>query len=282
FKGALTADVWIANDGGHLVAARIAGKDVEDGFLLAFEVTHANDPTNVVTLPATPVPDPPRPTHSPVDLLLTYEIAPKDGRTPTSEELSALGVALRTRLDISTRPVKVDVVGVNQVIVTVCDTTTPDADRHLITSAGALTVVPLPRERYGTRTAPGPEPLPAPGTAIDPALTPVAPPGRAGLTTVHVDPTTGQRGLAFRLGNEASEAFMTYAATHPNEFVAIVLDGVVQATLPIDARTAKGNFVFVGDFTEAESSLLARSLYNEPIPFELVPIEDVELPASSR
>lgn len=75
---------------------------------------------------------------------------------------------------------------------------------------------------------------------------------------------------------------MTYAATHPNEFVAIVLDGVVQATLPIDARTAKGNFVFVGDFTEAESSLLARSLYNEPIPFELVPIEDVELPASSR
>ena len=75
---------------------------------------------------------------------------------------------------------------------------------------------------------------------------------------------------------------MTYAAKHPDEFVAIVLDGIVQATVPIDARTAKGNFVFVGDFTEAESRNLASSLYNEPIPFELSPVEDVELPAGAR
>jgi hypothetical protein len=292
FKGPLTADLWIASDDAYLVAAKVTGQDshvdsrtnneVDDGFLLDFEVTRANDPANVVTLPATPRPDPPRPAEPPVDLLLTYEIVPKDGREPTAEELSALGVTLRVRLDVYDRPIKVDVIGSAQVIVTVCDTTTSDTDRRLITSAGALSVVPLPKDIYGTVTTPGPTPLPPAGSPIDPALTPIAPAGRAGITTAHVDPKTGERGLAFRLGNTESEVFTGYAAEHPNEFVAIVLDGIVQAVIPIDARTAKGNFVFTGDYTEAESRNLASSLYNDPIPFELAPVEDVELPAGAH
>jgi preprotein translocase subunit SecD len=290
FKNDLTADVWIATGGDYLAGARVSGKashadsstglEVDDGFLLAIDVSHVNDPGNVVTLPATPIPDPNRPTEPPVDLLLTYRILPKSGREPTSAELDAIGVALRTRLDVSARPVKVDIRGLNQVIVTVCGTTNPDADRRLITSGGAMTVVPLPGDRYGTTTDPGPEPLPAVGSPLDPALEPIAPPSGLSLTTPHVDPTTGQRGLAVRLSNQATEAFVAYAAKHPDEFVAIVLDGTVLATIPIDARTAKGHFVFTGDYTEAESRLLASYLYRDPIPFELQPIEDVQLPAS--
>ena len=289
FKHDLTADLWIAADGDYLVGARVAGKgshvdaatgrEIDDGFVLEFEVTHANDPANVVTLPATPIPDPVRPTQAPVDLQLTYRILPKDGREPSSEELNAIGVALRTRLDISARPVKVDIVGLNQAIVTVCGTTHPEADRRLIMSSGALTVVPFPKDLYGTATDPGPTALPSVGSPIDPALTPIAPPSGLGLTTAHVDPTTGRRGLAFRLGNKASETFTAYAAKHPDEFVAVVLDGMVLATIPIDARTAKGRFVFTGDYTEAESRLLASYLYRDPILFELQPIEDVEIPA---
>jgi hypothetical protein len=64
-----------------------------------------------------------------------------------------------------------------------------------------------------------------------------------------------------------------------DEFVAVVLDGTVLATIPIDARTARGHFVFTGDFTESESRLLASYLYRDPIPFELRPIEDVQIPA---
>jgi SecD-like export protein len=288
FDGPLTADVWIAADGGHLVGARVTGHtshvdpttniEVDDGFILAFEISRANDPANAVTLPATPLPDPTRPVHAPVDLLLTYDIAPADGRMPTAQDLDDIGVALRTRLNVYERPIKVDFVGLTQVVVTVCATTTPDADRRLISSAGALTVVPLPRERYGTSTHRGPTPLPAVGSEIDPALKPIAPAGGLGLTTAHVDPATGRRGLAFRLGNKASDAFMAYATTHRGEMVAVVLDGVVLATLPIDARTARGNFVFTGDYTEAESHNLASYLYRDPIPFELRPIEDVELP----
>jgi hypothetical protein len=290
FKDDLTADLWIATDGDYLVGARVAGKgshvdastgnEVDHGFLLAFEVTHVNDPANVVTLPATPVPDPIRPTEPPVDLLLTYRILPKDGREPTSDELNAIGVALRTRLDVSARPVKVDIVGVNQAIVTVCGTTNPDADRRLIEGSGALTVVPLPKDQYGTATDSGPVALPAVGSLIDPALPPIAPASGLSLTTAHVDPKTGERGLAFRLNNPATETFMAFAAKHLDEFVAVVMDGTVLATMPIDARTARGHFVFTGDYTEAESRLLASYLYRDPIMFDLRPIEDVQIPAS--
>ena len=291
FDGPLTADVWIADDGGHLVAARVSGKatrvdptskrTVDDGFSLAFEVSHANDAGNAVSLPVQPVPDPPRPRHAPVDLLLTYEIAP-GGRVPTAAELDQVGVTLRTRLGVSVRPIKVDFVGLTQVVVTICGTTTPDADRRLASSRGALTVVPLPRDRYGVSTAPGPTPLPPPGSELDPALAPVAPPSRLGLTTAYVDPATGKRGLAFYLGNKAADAFRVYAADHRDEFVAVALDGIVMATMPIDARTAKGSFVFTGDYTEAESRTLASSLYTDPIPFELQLVEDVEVPASGQ
>jgi hypothetical protein len=289
FKGKLTADLWIAKDAGYLAAAHVAGtgtrvnpstgETFEDAFTFAFEISHPDDPVNVVTLPATPAPDPVRPTQPPVDLMLTYRILPTNGREPTTDELNAIGVALRTRLDVSARPIKVDVIGVNKLVVTVCSTTTPGADRRLITSAGALTVVPLPKDRYGTAIAPGPTALPAVGSPIDPALTPIAPPKGLGLTRAHVDPTTGQRGLALRLDNKASDAFAAYAANHRGEFVAVVLDGAVLATLPIDDRVTRGHFVFTGDYTEAESRLLASWLYRDPILFVLRPIEDVELPA---
>ena len=290
FKGPITADVWIAREGGYLVASRLSGKashidpylnhTVDDSFVLQFELSHVNDAANVVTLPASPVPDPVRPTVPPVDLQLTYRVQPKDGKQPTSAEMDQIGVSLRQRLDISSRPIKVDTVGVDQVIVTICGTTRPDADRQMIDSSGALTIVALPKDRFGTASAPGPEPLPEIGTKIDPALTVVTPSGRAGLTRAHVDPVTGQRGLAIALSNPATDAFLPYAAAHHGEFVAVVLDDTVLATLPIDERTAKGHFVFTGDYTEAESRLLAQSLYAEPIPYELRPIEDVEIPAA--
>ena len=225
------------------------------------------------------MPDPVRPTGAPVDLMLTYRVLPKAGVEPAAADLDAIGVALRTRLDISARPIRVDTVGIDKVVVKVCGTTTPDADRRLITSGGALTAVPLPKDRFGTTAQPGPTALPAVGSQIDPTLQPIAPASGLGLTTAHVDPETGRRGLALHLSNQATDAMSAYAATHRNEFIAVVLDGTVLATMPIDDRVAKGNFVFTGDYTEAETRLMASYLYRDPILFQLQPIEDVELPA---
>jgi preprotein translocase subunit SecD len=142
---------------------------------------------------------------------------------------------------------------------------------------GALNVVPLPADEYGSVAAPGRTALPAVGDPIDPALPPVARAGGAGLTTAHVDPTTGRRGLAFRLGNKQTDAFLAHATAHPREYVAVVLDGIVLATLSIEGETAKGNFVFTGDYTEAESRLLARYLYRSPIPFPLRLTDEIEV-----
>jgi len=288
FKGAMTADVWIASAGGELVGARIAGtashkdpssgRTVDDSVLVAFEVTDPNAAGNVVKLPTLPVADPVRASGPPVDLKLRYRVVPTNGTSPTAADLDGIGVTLRYRLAVPTRPVKVDTVGQDTVDVVICGTTLPDFDRRLMTAPGALTVVPLPVADYGTATSPGGRPLPAVGGTIDPALTPVAPAAGLGLTRAHVDPTTGRRGLAFALGNKGSDLFRTFAAGHPGEFVAIVLDGIVLATLPIEGATANGDFVFTGDYTEAETRLLASWLYRDPLPFELRPVSDVEIP----
>ncbi len=289
FDGDVAADLWIAADGGYLTAARVSGKgshkdaatgaDIDDGFLIAFDITRPDDASNVVQLPVQPVPDPVRPSQPPADLRLEFQVLPSNGTGPTAADLDAIGVAIRTRLDISNRPVKVDVVAPDRLTVTICDTTDPDGDRRLIAAHGALNVIPLPPSTYGSVAKPGGTALPAVGSQIDPTLAPIAPAAGAGLTRSHVDPVTGRRGVAFHLGNPATDAFRAYAAAHPGEYVAVVLDGTVLATLPIEGQTAMGNFVFTGDYTEAETKLLASWLYGDPIAFELHPTGDVEVPS---
>ncbi len=61
--------------------------------------------------------------------------------------------------------------------------------------------------------------------------------------------------------------------------MALVLDGTVLATLPIDGQTRNGNFVFTGDYTEAETHLMASYLYQDPIRFDLQPTADIEVPS---
>ncbi len=289
FDGDVSADLWIAADGGYLAAARIAGQgkqrdassgvEYDDAFLLAFDVTKPNDPANVVQLPVPPVPDPVRPTHAPVDLRLEYQVLPANGAHPTPQDLDDIGVATRYRLDISRRPVKVDTLEPDRLGVTICGSTDPDADRRLIVAHGALTVVPLPPSTYGTAASPGGIALPAAGTQIDPSLQPIAPPSGAGLTTAHVDPVTGRRGLAIHLANPATDAFLAFAKDHPGEYAALVLDGTILSTFPIDAQTRNGNFVFTGDYTEAETHLMASYLYQDPIRFDLQQTADIELPS---
>ena len=289
FDGPMTADLWIASGGGELTAVRIAGtasrhdpstgKDIDTSVLVAFEVTDPNAPANVIELPVEPIADPVRPNGPPVDLKLEYQVMPANGTSPSAADLSDIAVSLRYRLDISNRPVKVDQVGTDRLVVTVCGTTRPEADRRLISSAGALTVVPLPATDYGTSTTPGARALPTEGDQIDPALRPIAPASGVGLSTAHVDPTTGRRGLALFPGNPTADAFRAYATTHPGEFVAVALDGIVLAVLPIEGTTATAHFVFTGDYTEAETHLLTSYLSRDPIAFQLRATRDVEVPS---
>jgi hypothetical protein len=280
FEGEISADVWIAREGGYLAAATIEGTtQPNDPIVIELAVTMPNDPRNVVEPPATPQPDPHRPTVAPVDLRLEYEVRPDGLRAPTPTEIDQVGVSIRRRLDVSARPVSVTTSG-SRITVIVCDTTRPEADRLLIEARGALIAVALPASDFGTATTPGPRPLPAAGTQVDPSLEPITAPSRAGLTTAHVDPVTGQRGIAFRLGNEASDAFRAYAEQHGGEFVAVVLDGVVLAAVTIDDRLSRGNFVFTGDYTEAESRNLASWLYSDPQPFPLELVDELEQPTT--
>jgi hypothetical protein len=290
FDGDIKADLWIASDGGHLAAATIegtggplnpnGGPGAHDGLLLAFEVTNADDPGNTVELPVAPVADPVRPSGPPVDLQLVYQVMPTNGASPTPTDLDEIGVTLRYRLDVSARPVRVNVEGTDRLVVTICNTTHPQDDRRLVLARGALTVVPLPASDYGSTTKAGSKALPAVGGSIDPGLVSLAPAAGVGLTTAHVDPTTGRRGLAFLPSNQAADTVRQYAAAHRGEYIAVVLDGVVLAVLPIDEHVVKAHFAFTGDYTEAESHQLAQTVYRDPLPFELRPIEEIEVPST--
>jgi hypothetical protein len=286
FPGKIDADMWLAADGGRLVGARIkgtasrvdpsSGANVEIPLLVSIEITDPDNPANVIARPVPPVPDPVRARGLPVDLQLGYRVLPTNGRVATAAEIDEMTVTLRVRLDVSSRRIKVDVAKPDKIIVTICHTISPDADRRLVQARGALTVVPLPAGEYGTTTRSGPRSLPAVGETIDQELAPIAPAARVGLSRSHVDPATGHRGLAFVLSNQASETFRTYAAAHPDEHVAIVMDGVALAVLAIDDNVSKGHFAFTGDYTEGEAKLLAGMLYRDPLPFDLEKTDDVE------
>jgi hypothetical protein len=292
YPGKITGDVWVASEGGHLVGARIegtasrvdpsTGADIEIPLIVGIEITDPDSAANVIKLPVSPVPDPVRRSGPPVDMQLKYRVLPAIGRVPRAAEIDDMTVTLRVRLNVSNRRIRVDVAEPDRIVVTICHTTNPDADRHLVEQRGALTVVPLPATEYGTTIRPGPRPLPTVGATIDQALEPVAPAARVGLSRTHVDPTNGRRGVTFAVGNDASTKVRTYAAGHRDEYIALVLDGVVLAVLPIDDNVAKGHFAFTGDYTEAEARLLAGMLYRDPLPFELEKTADVEVASSPR
>ena len=183
FAGKITADVWISSDNGYLAAAKITGKGshadpssgatIDDAFLVAVEITDPDAATNVVDLPRLPLPDPVRPSGPSVNLQLEYEVMPLDGAIPTAGNVNDIGVSMRVRLDVSYRPIKVDVVKPNRLVVTVCNTTRATTDRRILEANGALTVVPLPASEYGSTATVGVKALPSAGSSIDGALRPI-------------------------------------------------------------------------------------------------------------
>lgn len=285
FDGDLKADVWIAVAGGWLAGAEISGTKLGPGgrttdfVFVQVEVSHPDDPADVITLPALPVPEPVRATGDPVHLRLTYAVGlGPGGQVTTDAERSEMGVTMRVRLDVAQRQVTVDEQSGGRLIVTSCFTTEPDRDRALTSEVGALTVVPLPADRYGTDASPGRDPLPAAGDPIDPSLPPIAPADRVDAA-VHVDPTTGQRGVAFRLAYQASEVYRPWAKAHAGEWIAIVFDGKVLGVQAVRDRVADGMFAFTGDYTTAETERLRDLLQRPPLSSPLRIVEDVEIPA---
>ena len=199
---------------------------------------------------------------------------------PTPQDLDAIGVAIRVRLDISRRPVKVDTLEPDRVGVTICGSTDPDADRRLILAHGALTVVPLPPGTYGTAASPGGTALPAAGHPDRP----VAAADRAAVASGHHD---GPCGSAHRASWARDPPVQRGDRRVPG--VRLEPPGRVRRrssstgpswpTIPIDGRTRNGNFVFTGDYTEAETRLMASYLYQDPIRFDLQPTADIEVPS---
>lgn len=82
------------------------------------------------------------------------------------------------------------------------------------------------------------------------------------------DPTNNRWFIQFELNSEGSAAFGPYTASHINEPMAIVLDGVVLSAPTIQAELTTGG-VIEGGFTEEEAKTLALQLRSGALPIPL-------------
>ena len=140
--------------------------------------------------------------------------------------------------------------------------------------------MPLPADRYGTDGSSGSEALPAPGDSIDPALPPIAPADRVNAAA-HVDPTTGERGVAFMLGNQAGDVYPD-VGHDPCRRMGRDRPRWPSPRRPGPARhrVAEGRFAFTGDYTTVETERLRDFLQRPPMASPLRLVEDLEVPAS--
>ena len=201
-----------------------------------------------------------------------YQAITPDGSTPTKETMETVRTIVENRVNATgvAEPI-VQTVGTDRVVVDLPGATEQQEIRQLIGATGRLDFVPLPADVYGTGTAAGTKPVPGPGEAIDPTLTPlfggeqIDPSGVA----PGVDSTTGERVVQFKLRSEGAKLFGDYSSAHVGEFFAIVLDGKVVSAPVIRQAITDGSGQISGSFTTSEQQNLVTTLKYGALPLAL-------------
>ncbi|HEX8940272.1 MAG TPA: protein translocase subunit SecD [Candidatus Limnocylindrales bacterium] len=215
-------------------------------------------------------------------LRVEYQALPVQGpngtKNPGSADMSTIRTIIENRVNSTgvTEPV-VQTQGSDRVVVEVPGAANAQQIRDLVGQTGDLEFVPLPKDQYGTVSAPGSKSV-TQGAKLDPTLLPTALFNGAALDPSGVQPsydsTTGQRGVSFTLKGDAATKFAQYTTSHVNEFFAIVLDGVVQSAPYIKQPITDGKGVISGSFTTAQMNQLVTILRYGSLPF---PIHEVQV-----
>jgi preprotein translocase subunit SecD len=150
----------------------------------------------------------------------------------------------------------------------------PDGDMlaELAGRTGRIEVVPLPRERYGDQTDPGPrlavegKPLPTTESVLF---------SNEGFVTgsMTVD-DNGNPALGGTLTSAAAELFSRHTSAHVGEFFAVLLDGAVATAPSINSPITGPGFVIAGgqlsgDVLPQVAAIMASGPH--PIPLERLP-----------
>jgi protein-disulfide isomerase len=206
---------------------------------------------------------------------LLYVLSSGDGQPVAGASLDETASIMAARLDLLGVSGEVTKSPPDQIRVSIDGAVDLALVRAVLSRTGAFELVPLPAEDYGTSDAPGQKPVPAVGSQIDPSLPAIArgadmDPGAYAAT---LDPSLpGVWMVTFGLSPAKSDAFDAWTAQHVHEYLAIVIDGVVQNVPYIYEPLTGGKGQISGNFTEAEAKALSIVLRSGALP---VPVAEV-------
>ncbi len=213
---------------------------------------------------------------------VVYQLVTPAGVEPTAAELETTVQILTSRAN-STQATNVRVTAEppNRVSVTVSGTVDMSTLRSLLGQTGRLEIVLLPPDVYGTAVARGVKAVPATGDTIDPALP-------AQFTSADMDPD--QFGVApdpsapdrsvidFGFKPAVATEFADWTGQHVNDYIALVLDGVVQSVPYVFSRVDGGMGQISGNYTAADAETLVALLRYGALPF---PVQEVSIGTST-
>ena len=204
-------------------------------------------------------------------LQVEYQALPAGGRSPDAAAMATIRQIVENRVNAQgvAEPV-VLTQGTDRIVVELPGVDDPDQIRRLLGQTGRLDFVPLPPERYGTGSAPGPNqavegrPLPTEevalfsGDQVDQAFA--------------TQDEMGRRAVGFRLRSDGARLFGDYTTANVNNFFAIVLDGIVVSAPVIQSAITGGEGIIsggAGGFSVAEMNGLITVLAYGSLPFPL-------------
>ncbi len=215
-------------------------------------------------------------------LRVVYQALPAGGKSPSSADLNTIKDIVERRVNATgvSEPV-VQTQGTDRIVVEIPGVSDPDSIRKLVGSTGRLDFVPLPTDRFGTNTNPGPERA----TANEPLPTPAPSALFSGDQISSANPgtdSTGGRAVQFSLKDQGSKLFADYTTKNVGNFFAIVLDGTVVSAPYIQSPITGGQGIITGGsgggFTAAEMNNLVTILRYGSLPF---PIQEISVQAIS-
>jgi preprotein translocase subunit SecD len=215
-------------------------------------------------------------------LQLTYQAVYNAGNAPTADQMQVIRTIVENRINTTgaAEPI-VQTIGSDQILVEVPDVKDPDAIRQLVGKTGTLEFVLLPPAQYGTFGTSGTTPVPAPGAAIDPALTALFT-GKdldGGNVRARYDQTDGWV-VDFAFKGQAATDFGTWSGNNVNNYFAIVLDGKVVSAPYIKSALTGGSGTISGTFTSASAHDLATILQYGALPYPIQELGHSEIPAT--
>ncbi|HSW42412.1 MAG TPA: protein translocase subunit SecD, partial [Patescibacteria group bacterium] len=204
-------------------------------------------------------------------LQVEYQALPAGGRSPDAAAMATIRQIVENRVNAQgvAEPV-VLTQGTDRIVVELPGIADPDPIRQLLGQTGRLDFVPLPPERYGTGSAPGPNqavagrPLPTEevvlfsGDQVDQAFA--------------TQDEMGLRAVGFRLRSDGARLFGDYTTANVNTFFAIVLDGTVVSAPVIQSAITGGEGIISGGgggFSVTEMNSLITVLSYGSLPFPL-------------